>query len=296
MTFSKKIVALLSVAAVSAVCFACGTNALRGTESGKTTQSTMSVPPAATESVRTTVSITPGTTSGKTDVTEPQTSSVTTAIPVTAPAPTTTVTVKPPVATTTAIPPVTTAGPKAADFVRVRDFLPGVIDDLKYATDDNFTKTVIYTFDEAYLRYGTVEKLMKAAELLAEKGYGIKIWDAFRPPSAQFRLWQICPDPVYVADPNRGFSSHSRGNTIDMTVYRLADLTELEMPTGFDDFSKKADRDYSDVDAVQAENAKMLEEIMKQCGFKPYYGEWWHFSDADSYPVENSFLSDKVTK
>ncbi len=295
MTFSKKIAALLSVAAVSAVCFACGTNALRGTESGKTTQSTMSVPPTTTEHVQTTANITTVTASGQTDATEPQTSSVTTAAPVTAPDQTATATVKPPI-TTTATSPVTTAEPKAADFVRVRDFLPDVIDDLKYSTDENFTKTVIYTFDEAYLRYGTVKKLMKAAELLAEKGYGIKIWDAFRPPSAQFRLWQICPDPVYVADPNKGFSSHSKGNTIDMTVYRLADKTELEMPTGFDDFSKKADRDYSDVGAVQAENAEMLEEIMKRCGFKPYYGEWWHFSDADSYPVENSFMSDKVTK
>ena len=178
--------------------------------------------------------------------------------------------------------------PENEVFVRVRDYIPEITVDLRYATADNFTGQVIYTFSDAYLRYGTVKKLAAAQETLAEQGYGLKIWDAFRPVSAQFALWDICPDGRYVANPNKGFSSHSRGNTVDLTLV-TSDGEDVPMPTGFDDFSAKADRDYSDVEEEAALNALLLEETMIEAGFKPYSGEWWHFSDTDPYEVEENF-------
>ena len=178
--------------------------------------------------------------------------------------------------------------PENEAFVRVRDYIPEITVDLRYATADNFTGQVIYTFSDAYLRYGTVKKLAAAQETLAEQGYGLKIWDAFRPVSAQFALWDICPDGRYVANPNKGFSSHSRGNTVDLTLV-TSDGEDVSMPTGFDDFSAKADRDYSDVEEEAAINALLLEETMIEAGFKPYSSEWWHFSDTDSYEVEENF-------
>lgn len=178
--------------------------------------------------------------------------------------------------------------PDRDTMVCVRDYIPDIEIDLKYGTTDNFTGQKIYDFTEAYLRYGTVEKLVKAQEHLKEQGFGLKIWDAYRPVQAQFALWAICPDPVYVADPTKGHSSHSRGNTVDLTLIRR-DGTEVEMPTGFDDFSPLADRDYSDCSADTAGNALLLEETMEQYGFRPYKGEWWHFSDTDSYEVEKNF-------
>ena len=178
--------------------------------------------------------------------------------------------------------------PENEAFVRVRDYIPEITVDLRYATADNFTGQVIYTFSDAYLRYGTVKKLAAAQETLAEQGYGLKIWDAFRPVSAQFALWDICPDGRYVANPNKGFSSHSRGNTVDLTLV-TSDGEDVPMPTGFDDFSAKADRDYSDVEEEAALNALLLEETMIEAGFKPYSGEWWHFSDTDPYEVEENF-------
>lgn len=181
------------------------------------------------------------------------------------------------------------AAPEDTDFVRVTDYLPSVEVDLKYATEDNFTGTVIYDFSDAYLRYGTVKKLQAVMDELSEDGYSLKIWDAFRPTQAQFKLWEICPDPVYVSNPNKGFSSHSRGNTLDVTLIRT-DGSEVEMPTGFDDFSTLADRDYSDVPEAAADNARYLETVMAEHGFKPYQGEWWHFSDTDVYDVDKSFL------
>lgn len=182
--------------------------------------------------------------------------------------------------------------PEPMDLVLIRDHIPGVWIDLKYAGEDNFTGQVIYDFTEAYLRYGTIQKLAAAQEVLAAQGCSLLVWDAFRPVEAQFRLWEVCPNPVYVANPEKGFSSHSRGNTVDVTLV-LEDGSPVEMPTGFDDFSPLADRDYSDVPERAAANARLLEEVMAEQGFKPYAGEWWHFSDTDSYPVEEDFVPGK---
>ena len=112
--------------------------------------------------------------------------------------------------------------PDDADFVRVIDYLPSVSQELMYATDRNFTGQIIYDFTDAYLRYGTVKKLAAVSEDLAEFGLALKIWDGFRPVSAQRKLWEVCPDPAYVANPNKGFSSHSRGNTVDLTLVDTA--------------------------------------------------------------------------
>lgn len=178
--------------------------------------------------------------------------------------------------------------PEADDFVLVTDYLPQVGVDLRYAGSDNFTGQTIYDFTDAYLRCGTVRKLSEAQAALEEAGYSLLIWDAFRPVEAQFRLWEVCPDPVYVANPETGYSSHSRGNTVDVTIVDL-DGREVTMPSGFDDFSALADRDYSDVPPDAAANAQLLENVMTDCGFRPYSGEWWHFTDTDDYPVEETF-------
>ena len=174
------------------------------------------------------------------------------------------------------------------DFVKVKDYIPDIVVDLRYATANNFTKQKIYDFTDAWLRYGTVKKLRYVQEELQQKGMSIKIWDGFRPTSAQFKLWDVCPNSTYVANPNNGFSSHSRGNTVDITVVD-ANGKEIVMPTGFDDFSKLADRDYSDCSNEAASNALMLEKLMKKHGFIPYSGEWWHFSDEQTYPVDKVF-------
>ncbi len=172
--------------------------------------------------------------------------------------------------------------PEKSEIVRVKDYIPDIFVDLRYATADNFTGTVIYDFTDAWLRYGTIEKLAAVQDQVREDGYSLKIWDAFRPVSAQFTLWDVYPDSTYVANPNRGYSSHSRGNTVDITLVR-EDGTLIPMPSDLDDFSLKADRDYSDCSEEEAVNARYLENAMKEHGFEPYSAEWWHFSDTDSY-------------
>ncbi len=170
-------------------------------------------------------------------------------------------------------------------LVDICTYIPGVYAELRYATKNNFTGQVIYDFTQPQLRYGTVKKLSQAQEILAEQGMALNIWDAYRPVSAQFRLWEVCPDPQYVADPTKGYSGHSRGNTVDVTLV-TADGLPVPMPTDFDDFTAIADRDYSDVSDTEArDNVRLLEETMVSCGFRPYSAEWWHFTDTTDYPV-----------
>lgn len=178
--------------------------------------------------------------------------------------------------------------PKESDFVRVLDYIPDICVDLKYARTDNFTGQRIYAFEDVYLRYGTVMKLKAVHEELAGQGLQLKIWDGFRPVSAQFALWEICPDDTYVADPNKGFSNHSRGFAVDVTLLDAAGR-EMEMPSDFDDFSARADRDYSDCTPEAAKNARLLETAMEKHGFSGYIGEWWHFNDTQRYDVETCF-------
>lgn len=124
--------------------------------------------------------------------------------------------------------------------------------------------------------------------MLAGQGYSLVIWDAFRPVSAQQTLWDICPDPAYVSHPVTGNRNHCRGNAVDIT---LADSQGnlVEMPSEFDDFTSKADRDYSDCTPEAAANAQLLQDVMEEQGFSGYEKEWWHFADSTDYPVNENF-------
>ena len=170
-------------------------------------------------------------------------------------------------------------------LVRVKDHIPSIFVELKYATSDNFMGKAVYDFNEALLRYGTTLRLKTAQAYLLERGCSLKLWDAYRPMSAQFEMWAVCPDDDYVADPTHGGSSrHNRGCAVDVTLV-TADGAPLPMPTEFDDFAARPDRDYSRRSPDAAANARLLEAAMAAGGFVPYEGEWWHFNDSDPYPV-----------
>lgn len=178
--------------------------------------------------------------------------------------------------------------PEDDDLVPLSIYLPQAFQSLRYADESNFTGQQVYNFTEAYLRYGTVKKLQAVEQDLASRGYRLLIWDAYRPLSAQQALWDICPDPNFVSHPVTGNRNHCRGNSLDLT---LADETgnPVEMPSAFDDFTGKADRDYSDCTDEAAANAQLLQGTMEAYGFTGYQKEWWHFTDNTDYPVEENF-------
>ena len=173
--------------------------------------------------------------------------------------------------------------PEDDEYVLVNKYIPDIYVELMYATDNNFTGVRIYDFTDAYLRYGTVKKLANVQKELKEQGYSLKIWDAYRPFEAQQKLWEVYPDPNYVANPASGMKKHNLGGTVDITMV-AADGTVISMPTEFDDFSLKADRDYSYIEDEEAvKNVMILQNAMENNGFTGYQGEWWDYSDTVEY-------------
>ena len=173
--------------------------------------------------------------------------------------------------------------PEDDEYVLVKKYIPDIYVELRYATENNFTGVKIYDFTDAYLRYGTVKKLADVQKELKEQGYSLKIWDAYRSFEAQQKLWEVYPDPNYVANPANGMQRHNLGGTVDITMV-AADGSVIPMPTEFDDFSLKADRNYSDIEDGEAvKNVMILQNAMENNGFTGYKGEWWDYSDTVQY-------------
>ena len=127
------------------------------------------------------------------------------------------------------------------------------------------------------MRYGTVKKLAVAQEKFKSMGYYIKIWDAYRPVSAQKRLFEVYPDPKFVAKPNPNFS-HQKGVTFDLTLTDMKGR-EVEMQTGFDDFTEHALRNAKRT-PLQEEHYQILDKAMTEAGFIGYVNEWWDYRDS----------------
>lgn len=166
--------------------------------------------------------------------------------------------------------------PSNNDLVDVLTKIPNIILDIRYATKNNFTRSIVYPQAKCYLRRNAAQALKKVQTELEKKHLGLKIFDAYRPYSAQQIFWNLCPDPRYVADPAKG-SKHNRGSAVDLTLVDLKTKKELEMPSAFDDFTEKAHRTYNTMNPAAAKNCKLLEDCMVKYGFVPFATEWWHF-------------------
>ncbi len=151
-----------------------------------------------------------------------------------------------------------------------------IVTDVRYATTNNFTGKVLYPTSKVYLRKIVAEKLSEANEYL-KKNYNlrIKIFDGYRPLSVQKIMWEIVPDERYVANPVKG-SRHNRGAAVDIT---LIDSTgkELDMGTGYDNFTVKAHPGYKNLPVQVLKNRRLLRSVMMKFGFSPITSEWWHF-------------------
>jgi len=182
------------------------------------------------------------------------------------------------------------------DLVDIISLDSTIIIDLRYATADNFMKEVLYSANICLLRKAVAEKLLKVHKGLRKQGLGLKVWDGYRPLSVQKKMWEKMPNPGYVANPKYG-SNHNRGAAVDVTLVDSSGA-ELEMPTGFDDFTKKAASNYPNVTKEAFKNRKILQEAMKAHGFKTIKSEWWHFNDCNvkKYPVIDVPLKKIVTE
>lgn len=165
------------------------------------------------------------------------------------------------------------------ELVDVLSEVPGVTLDIRYAGTANFTGKRIYDCGKCRLRKGTAKKLAKAQKELAAKGLSLKLWDCYRPLSAQKILWSMVPDPRFVADPKKG-SKHNSGSAVDLTLVDR-EGRELEMPTPYDDFSPRASHLATDLPPKALENRRILLEAMQKGGFRALESEWWHYDDPE---------------
>ncbi len=160
-------------------------------------------------------------------------------------------------------------------LVEVKDHIPGILLDIRYATENNFTGKKVYPSARCFLRYSVVKALSKVQKELQTMGLQLMIFDGYRPRRVQYIFWEIMPDERYVLNPQKG-SRHNRGAAVDLT---LADFNAqpLKMPSEYDDFSEKAHVNYQNCDSESKKNRDLLQNIMTKNGFHSFETEWWHF-------------------
>ena len=166
---------------------------------------------------------------------------------------------------------------RVSDLVDVKEVNPRIIVDLKYATEDNFTKKKLYDSNTCFLKRSAAIKLDAVQKELERMNLGLKVWDCYRPLAVQRTLWQILPDERYVANPEKG-SRHNRASSVDVTLVD-SQGKELSMPTGFDDFSPMAHHHFQDLPNQVIKNRELLKGLMEKAGFIPLPEEWWHYDD-----------------
>jgi D-alanyl-D-alanine dipeptidase len=174
------------------------------------------------------------------------------------------------------------------DFVDVAALIPDAVLDLRYASEHNFTKRKLYPVARCLLRRAVAARLVAVAARLREQARRLLLWDCYRPASIQQALWELVPDPAYVARPKFdaagkpiGGSRHSRGAAVDLSL-ASAEGAALPMPTDHDDFSTAAQPRRAFAAKVGGAEAKRLAEAMTAEGFTPITSEWWHFDAPDS--------------
>jgi D-alanyl-D-alanine dipeptidase len=169
-----------------------------------------------------------------------------------------------------------------AEFVDIKSVESSIVVDLRYASSNNVAHRPLYPpGTPALVRASVARRLAVAQNYLRAKGYGLKIWDAYRTQSAQEKLWATTHNRSFVADPKEGRGSmHIRGVAVDATLVDAAG-NEIPMPTDFDSFTPAAVLQYQGNNAIVRTNLKLLQKAMAHGGFYGMPTEWWHFCAPD---------------
>ncbi|OBB01645.1 D-alanyl-D-alanine dipeptidase [Mycobacteriaceae bacterium 1482268.1] len=171
-----------------------------------------------------------------------------------------------------------------AGFVDIRSVIPDAVVDLRYATADNFVGKPLYPPDARCLVHESLAPgLAKAAEAFRARGVKLVFWDCYRPHAVQVEMFQAVPNPAWVARPGTMARSHESGRSVDVTLADAHYGWPIDMGTGFDDFSPRAEAFATDgVSAQQRANRALLRDGMKAGGLDVYSGEWWHFDGPNA--------------
>jgi D-alanyl-D-alanine dipeptidase len=160
--------------------------------------------------------------------------------------------------------------------------------DIRYATSDNFLGRPVYRSARAVLCRPAAEALVRAHRLLLQRGYGILVFDGYRPWSVTKLFWDSTPPErrAFVANPARG-SRHNRGCAVDCSLVDRTTGKEVPMPSAYDEFTERAGSDYGGGTEDERAARNLLRAAMEQEGFAVEPLEWWHFDFAgwESFPL-----------
>lgn len=199
------------------------------------------------------------------------------------------------------------------NFVYLDEVIPGIRWDAKYATWDNFTGAPVDGY-EVNRVVGTREMahaLKKVNEKAKAKGYGLLLWDGYRPQCAVdcFMRWAQSDKPDYTKEKHfphidkknmfqLGYiaekSGHSRGSTIDLTLFDLKTNQILDMGGCFDFMDEISHFDNEHITLSAFRNRSLLRDFMESCGFVPYEYEWWHFT-LKNEPYPDTYFTFPIT-
>ncbi|WP_410221783.1 M15 family metallopeptidase [Pedobacter sp.] len=162
------------------------------------------------------------------------------------------------------------------ELIEIKKAIPSVVLDIRYATTNNFMHQIMYKQARAFARKPVVEKLKVIQARLKKDGYGLKIFDGYRPYAVTVSFYEKATDKAFVANPNKG-SKHNRGCALDLTLIDLKTGKDIPMPTPYDSFEDAASPTYANLPANIIKNRDYLIKIMHDNGFKVVNNEWWHF-------------------
>lgn len=189
-----------------------------------------------------------------------------------------------------ATPPVEKSDFRQPDLVDITTLDGSIKLDIRYAGNDNFLQTPVYTSARAYLQRPAAEALARVSKKLADKGYGLLVYDGYRPWHVTKIFWDAAPEKYkhFVANPQHG-SRHNRGCAIDLSLYDLKTGQPVSMVSGYDEFSDRAYVAYLGGTSEQRCHREILHRAMEEEGFTVYEAEWWHYDYRDwrQYPILN---------
>jgi len=172
-------------------------------------------------------------------------------------------------------------------MVELHSLIPSLRYELRYATTNNFMRRRMYPAGTSitFLRQPAAQALKDVQAELKSKGYGLKIFDAYRPYSVTVKFWELVKDERYVANPAKG-SGHNRGIAVDLTLIHLKTGKPIDMGTGFDNFSDTAHHGFEALPDEILQDRMLLKTTMEKHGFKALDTEWWHYYWADGNRFE----------
>jgi len=181
------------------------------------------------------------------------------------------------------------AGPfRTPDLAELTVLEPGIRLDVRYARSDNFLGVPVYKEARAFLQRPAAEAVARVHRKLAEKGYGLMIFDGYRPWAVTKAFWDATPaeKKLFVANPARG-SRHNRGCSVDLTLYHLDTGKAADMGAGYDEMSPRSYVTWEGGTKEQIDRRDLLRGAMEREGFFVYPWEWWHFDFKDwhDYPL-----------